>query len=247
MGDLHRSRCWQGFVGVEASLLAPVVNHGGGGASYHFAQGGAIANSATTTSVNGAIVTPRIWAGVMGEDWGFGVRYWRFANTQGGIATPVGGTPVAGANDGLFNQSYLRLQTVDLEVIRRLYVNQSQIWLTGGVRYGQLTRTGIVSGTDTSAGAQSVSGTAWTGTGFNGVGPTVALYGWRAIGNTGSWSVFYGGRSSYLWDNNSASNLGVSASSTGGPTVGLSSTSTINNANAFLSASSIWACSTITA
>jgi hypothetical protein len=235
LGDC-RGRCWQSFVGVEASLLAPVMNHGGGGASYHYAEGANTRDSSRTGSVNGMIVTPRIWAGVMGEYWGFGVRYWRFANTQGGIETSNGGTFPAGANQGLFNQGYLRLQTVDLEVIRRLYVNESQVWLSGGVRYGQLTRNSIVSGANNDGPANTtVQGSAWTGTGFNGVGPTVALYGWRALGDSGSWNLFYGGRASYLWDNNSSSISGASAGASVAPSESQVNSVRVNNANAFVS------------
>jgi hypothetical protein len=231
MGDC-RNRCWQGFIGVEAALLAPVVNHGGGNTSYNFTTtvGGAPTanNTYTTSSVNGMIVTPRIWAGLMGECWGVGVRYWRFANGIGGgaLAGANGNFPL-GANAGLYNQSYLQLQTFDLEAIRRIQHCDGQIWLSAGARYGQLNRTGAVSGIESIGGGSVFSASSFTNTGFNGVGPTVALYGWRPLGCDGCWNLFYGGRASYLWD---GSVSGVAASSATFTSGGAGATS-FNNAS----------------
>ncbi len=212
MGDC-RNRCWQGFIGVEAALLAPIQNHGGGGANYNLNNSlGAPTGTYTSSSVNGMIVTPRIWAGLMGECWGVGVRYWRFANGAGGAVLPSGGAVFPqGANLGLNNQSYLQLQTFDLEAIRRIQHCDGQVWLSVGARYGQFNRNSTISGVD-AIGGTTFTGTAFTGTGFNGVGPTVAMYGWRPIGCDGCWNLFYGGRASYLWDGNGTALAGTSAS-----------------------------------
>ena len=59
MGDC-RNRCF--FAGVEAALLAPITNHGGGGASYALTNAGVGGATSTysTNSVNGMIVTPHL-------------------------------------------------------------------------------------------------------------------------------------------------------------------------------------------
>jgi hypothetical protein len=227
-----RSRNW--FVGVEAALLAPVLNHGGGGASYAMTNtNGVTTNTYNSNSVNGMIVTPRIWAGVMGQCWGVGVRYWRFDNSNGGgTITPA----TLGGNLGLFNQNALRLQTFDLEVIRRIsYCDGGQVWLSAGARYGQFTRNGIVSGADLTGGS-TFTGTAWAGTGFNGVGPTFAIYGWRPI-SCSNWNLFYGARGSYLWDGSSSAAAGTTASvgnNFGGAASANAAFTSIGTANAFV-------------
>ena len=143
----------------------------------------------------------------MGECWGVGVRYWRFDNSNGGgTLTPPSGI----ANEGLFTMNTLRLQTFDLEAIRRVCCCNSQVWFSAGARYGQFIRNGIVSGADLTGG-NLYTGSAWSGTGFNGVGPTFALYGWRPIGCDGCWNLFYGGRFSYLWSGNGSAVAGTTA------------------------------------
>ena len=59
-GRLPPARCF--FAGVEAALLAPVINHGGGSASYTLTQAGVggATNSISSNSVNGMIVTPHL-------------------------------------------------------------------------------------------------------------------------------------------------------------------------------------------
>ena len=102
-------------------------------------------NSYNASSANGMVVTPRLWMGLMGECWGVGVRYWRFADGAGGSTFPTG------TNQGLFSQGFLKLQTFDLEAIRRIYYGNSQLWFTVGARYAQLSHGTSISSTDFSA------------------------------------------------------------------------------------------------
>lgn len=192
-----RNRCWQPFVGIEAVLLAPVTNKGGGGDSYAFNTGllGATGTTYNASSVNGMIVTPRIWAGVMGECWGVGVRYWRFSNTSGGETATLGPT------SSIFQQGALKLQTFDLEAIRRFCCCGNQCWVTFGARYAQFNRNSTIQAENSYAGS-IYTGAASSGAGFNGVGPTVAIYGLKPIGCS-CWNLFYSARGSYLFDNNS--------------------------------------------
>ncbi len=192
-----RGSCLTPFVGVEAAFLAPVMNHGGGGSSYGFSGTGVSTTSISTSSVNGMVVTPRLWLGVMGPCWGVGVRYWRFSNGNGDPG------PATGANEGLFNQSFLRLQTLDLEAIRRIPCCGRNLWFSAGVRFGQFTRNNSISGAELLGGNTYVA-SAFTGTGFNGVGPTVGLYGLHPICCCSNWNVFYGGRFSVLFDGSSS-------------------------------------------
>jgi hypothetical protein len=205
-----RNRCWQPFIGVEAVLLAPVTNKGGGGDTYGFGTynfnpaavgvgnpiGAPIAATTNySSSVNGLVVTPRIWMGVMGECWGFGVRYWRFANSSGGE------TAALGPGSSVFQQGALKLQTFDLEAIRRFCCCGNQFWISGGVRYGQFERNSTVQAFNY-AGPLTFTGAASSGSGFNGVGPTIAIYGLKPIGCS-CWNLFYSARGSYLYSDNS--------------------------------------------
>ena len=169
----------------------------------------------------------------MGECWGVGVRYWRFDNSNGGGTIT---NPTAGGNQGLFSANTLRLQTLDVEAIRRVCCCNHQVWLSGGFRYGQFVRNGIVSGADVTGG-NLYTGSAWTGTGFNGIGPTVALYGWRPIGCGGCWNLFYGGRVSYLWSDSGSAVAGTTAgvgNNLGGAATANASVGSGGNANAFI-------------
>jgi hypothetical protein len=196
MGDCRRYL--QPFIGVEALFLAPTQNTGGG-ATYSVFNGSPTTpgTSYNSSSANGMIVTPRLWMGIMGECWGVGVRYWRFANGAGGSVFP------AGTNQGLASGGFLKLQTFDLEAIRRIYYGNSQLWLSVGSRYAQFNHGSSISSTDVIGGGFYTASSA-SGSGFNGTGITTGLYGLTPIGCS-CWNLFYGGRVSYLWDTSAGS------------------------------------------
>jgi hypothetical protein len=226
LGDC-RNRCWQPFVGVEAVLLAPVQNHGGGGTDYSFTSL-TTTNTYSTSSVNGMTVTPRLSMGVMGETWGLGFRYWRFNNTQGGETSPLG------PGSSVFTQGVLKLQTFDLEAIRRFYYGNSQLWFSGGVRYAQFSRQSDIQATNI-FGPSTNTGAASSGAGFNGTGITSGVFGLTPIGSSG-WNLFYGGRTSILWDGSSSAFAQTNAASTFGPfsNSAAHSASGSGNGNAFV-------------
>jgi hypothetical protein len=203
MGDCRRYL--QPFVGVEALFLAPTQNTSGG-TNYSVFNGSPTTptNSYNSSSASGMIVTPRLWMGVMGECWGVGVRYWRFADGAGGSTFP------SGTNQGLFSQSFLKLQTFDLEGIRRFYYGNSQLWLSVGARYAQFSRGSSTSSTDV-FGGNFYSASAASGAGFNGTGITTGLFGLTPIGCS-CWNLFYGGRVSYLWDSSAGAVAQTNAS-----------------------------------
>ncbi|HEX4145797.1 MAG TPA: hypothetical protein VHY91_19990 [Pirellulales bacterium] len=209
LGDCRRG--FQTFVGVEALFLAPTQNTGGG-TNYSVFNGSPTTptNSYNSSSVSGMIVTPRLWLGIMGECWGVGVRYWQFNNGAGGPVFP------SGTNAGLASAGFLKLQTFDLEAIRRIYYGNSQLWFSVGSRYAQFSHGSSISSTDFIGGGTATASAA-SGAGFNGTGITTGLFGLTPIGCS-CWNLFYGGRVSYLWDTSAGAFAQSSAafSSSGG-------------------------------
>jgi hypothetical protein len=185
-----RSRFWQPFVGVEAVFLAPIHNTGGGGANYTFNDPTAT-TSFTASNGNGMVVTPRLWLGMIGQRWGIGFRYWGFSNDPGGGQFPDNPT-----SQGVFTQGVLKLQTFDFDVIRRFQFDDHQLWLTVGLRQAGFARNSTASSSDIlNNGFYSAS--ASSSSRFNGFGITTSLYGLSPLGSS-DWSLFYGGRVSYL-------------------------------------------------
>ena len=133
-------RTLQPYVILESVFLAPIHNTGGSVADYTFTGNGTA--STNTKSVNGMIVTPRIALGVMGQRWGLGVRYWTFENDQGSDSFPTA------TSQGVFAQSLLKIQTFDLEGIRRIEYEDRKLWFSFGVRYAGFVRTSAVASND---------------------------------------------------------------------------------------------------
>ncbi len=201
MGECRR-RVWTPFAGIETVFLAPVHNTGGGGASYSFSEGSNSANY-QASSANGMVATPRIWLGLMGDRWGVGVRYWSFGNDPGYEQFP------SGTSQGVYRQGVLRMQTFDLEAIRRFQFADQQLWFTVGTRQAQFSRQSTVSSADYFS--QGVySATASSGASFDGVGVTASINGLRPIGLS-HWNLFYSLRASYLFAGSSSAFAQTSA------------------------------------
>jgi hypothetical protein len=188
MGQWRRLYC-QPFVGIETVFLAPIHNTGAN-TNYTFNDPTAT-TSYTASNGNGMVLSPRIWIGLMGQRWGLGVRYWSFANDPGGLQYPNNPT-----SEGVFSQGVLKLQTFDFEAIRRFQFDNHQLWLTVGLRQAEFARNSIVSASDV-FGNGLYSASASASSRFSGLGITTSLYGLSRLGPS-DWSLYYGGRASYL-------------------------------------------------
>ena len=126
------------------------------------------------------------------------------------------------------------MQTFDLEAIRRLNYGNSQLWFSGGVRYAQFSRESNVQGANSFGGSTNI-GTASSGAGFNGTGITSGVFGLTPLGSSG-WNLFYGGRTSVLWDGSSSAFAQTNAATNFGPfsTSATNSARGSGNGNAFI-------------
>ncbi|HTU26709.1 MAG TPA: hypothetical protein VMF30_14975 [Pirellulales bacterium] len=192
------------FVGIETVFLAPVHNTGGGGANYSF-DNGATTVSYNASSANGMVVTPRIWVGLTNDRWGVGFRYWGLSNNPAGAEFP------GSTSQGVYSDAQLKLQTFDLEAIRRFqFDNDQQLWFTVGARYAQFSRFSSISSGDIFNHGLYLASAA-SGARFIGAGITASVYGMTPLGES-KWNLFYGGRVSYLGSGTSSAFATSSAS-----------------------------------
>ena len=145
------------------------------------------------------IATPRITLGYQGECWGVDVRYWRMQDP-----TEVN-TLACQSWTGADQQACFRAETLDLEVTRLFCWGETQMQWAFGVRYGEFEQSTSLAAYQL-CGNDVYAGYANARVAFGGVGLTTALTGVRPIG-CGNFNLFYSGRISLLWDNNTVSSV----------------------------------------
>jgi hypothetical protein len=221
-----RSGLWRPLIGAEMVFLAPVHNTGGS-ANYSFTDG-TTTSTYNASNAGGMVASPRLTLGVMGDRWGVAVRYWDLNNAGGGGFFP--NRP----SQGVYSFGALRLETFDLEAVRRFQLENQQMWFTVGVRQAQFSRDNSVTASDFYSHALYFA-SANSDSRFSGVGVTASLSGLRPIRETG-WDLFYSGRVSYLSLASSSAFAQSSASytSSGGAGSWNDPTGTIGNGDAFI-------------
>ena len=166
------------FAGFELTILKPHVGHLVGSTP-------PLGSSSDLTSDFDYDVAPRVFIGHERSDGlGFLATYWQFDHSTD-PSSPLG--IVTG----------LELHTLDLEVTNHVEFWGSDMWLTGGVRYGKLEQAYRVAGLGGALAFES-----------EGVGPTLGARLSRALGHTG-WDLFASGRASFLLTDNSISITGT--------------------------------------
>src|SRR5690606_34035047 len=129
-------------------------------------------------------VAPRVFIGHERSDGlGFVATYWQHDHSTDPSST-------LGVVTGL------ELHTLDLEVTNHVRFWGSDVWRTGGVRYGKLEQ------------AYSITGLGALAFESEGVGPTLGARVSRALGRTG-WDLFASGRASFLLTDNEISLTGL--------------------------------------
>jgi len=211
----QQQRRWRPYAGVAATFLAPSHNTGGGSAILigNYATGTTtLDRSATDRQMN---ISPRLWLGVQGENWGAVVRYWNWSSLVGGLSEPGAVLPVAGSA-GSFTQNSLHLQTLDAEITRYLRANRSDVWFSIGFRYAAFQRSSSLMDTSrVGTTPMLINSSGMESTNFYGGGLTGGLFGKTPIGSSNlSW--IYSGRMAVVWDPSSKS-LAMSDVIYGGP------------------------------
>jgi hypothetical protein len=194
--------------GVEAVFLSPHQNHHA--LNYYLENTTSVVEHLSTqeADVDGLYLTPRIWLGYQGECWGFQTRYWRMSEPGQDIL------PQDDAGTGYTNSSVFKAETFDIEATRLVCFGKTRNVLSGGLRYGELKQDMSLSVVDVISDVGVYTGTALSRHQFSGVGPTVALTGYRPIGCENV-SVFYSVRGSWLFDDDARNYVQTRASYAG--------------------------------
>jgi hypothetical protein len=94
--------------------------------------------SANSADVDSFYISPRIWLGIQGCEWGTQVRYWHMNVGEFNFDEFFDnhGSPNLGVPDAsYFASGRLDAYTIDWEITRRFCVHDCQMVLSGGVRY----------------------------------------------------------------------------------------------------------------
>jgi hypothetical protein len=185
---------------VEASFLIPDINTSG--ATYEsedFTNPKFDTFTSFSTSIDSVYLTPRIWLGVQGCEWGVVTRYWHLRANEGdhdGFLDILGWE---GAIDtGAFMFSQLDAYTVDFEVTRRFCFADTDLLFSVGARTASIEHfegvTGITDTTDALINGYGRSYRASRGTGI-----VLGLYGRKPVFCNSCVNWYYNLRWSALW------------------------------------------------
>ena len=126
-------------IGVEATWLHPDLNN----VAPTFAVEDVTFDRSTSFSANSAdvdsfYISPRIWLGIQGCEWGTLVRYWHMQAAEfnfDGYFDNDGSSAYGVPDASYFATGRLDAYTIDWEITRRFCVHDCQMVLSGGVRY----------------------------------------------------------------------------------------------------------------
>ncbi len=181
-----------------------------------------VETSSTLGSTDGSLlVGPRITLGVQGCKWGFVGRYWNASNWVTGFTPSNPAVPTAGITsfDGF------KAYTFDLEVQRRFFAGDWQLYGFGGARHASVNNDrslNVTSFGGLPAAAGDTASTSFASQQFNGTGITFGLWGLRPIGCCDSpFKFYFANRYSFLWGTGDAvsqtsATAGLAATSTNG-------------------------------
>jgi len=191
--------------GVEATFLNPDFNDGWGQfGAIEFADNREDVVSTSQDDVDSIYMSPRIWVGVQGCKWGANVRYFHLRANEGSY-DPVLGTdgewdgPGCGINDfGYDSCNALEAYTIDLEITRRVCLNDCWMQFSAGVRHAELQHDASLFGAALADDSQ-IFGFAESHRSSRGTGIVLGWYGRRPIFPCSCIHWFYNARWSALW------------------------------------------------
>lgn len=129
------------IMGVEATWLHPDLNDRSPSLTVEdetFVPTRVTAFSADSADVDSFYISPRIWMGIQGCQWGTVVRYWHMQAAEFNYDSffDKNGTYDSGIpNASYFASGRLDAYTIDWELTRRFCVHNCEMMLSGGVRY----------------------------------------------------------------------------------------------------------------
>ena len=164
-----------------------------------------ISPTASSFNSSGLAVSPRLTLGKQINDcWGIQFRYWDFRLRDGfGSNAPfpaVGTQPDLGIVAG--NDS-LHAYTLDLEATRCFCFRGHNVLGTLGVRHASLDHSQGLTAFGQTVGGDSFTLTSLNAIGMDGTGLTSSLFTTRPLQKNCCWSIYGGGRTSYLFGNSS--------------------------------------------
>ncbi len=210
-GYSNSSNCPHWVVGTEVVWLAPCQSDRAVTFNTYVSSTPASSYTSGAAGLDGLYATPRIWLGYQGETWGAVVRYWRMSEGKGYVDLDT--FPSA---NGYYANNFFKAETADVELTRKFCWRDTKNILSFGLRYAELAQTDSVSVTEL-VGSDIYSGAAFSRSEFSGVGPTIALTGWKPMDECGHLHFFYSARGSFLWDDDAFNGVETRASYVGSP------------------------------
>jgi len=201
--------------GVEATFLWPDANNDD--AVFEFEDDYRdvdVAYSSEFGATDSMCLTPRLWLGVQGCQWGTNVRYWHLRG-NGRAYDPALDDDADDwshnnfdwntlADTGFFSDSQLDAYTIDWELTRRFCLGNCASQASFGVRYGSIDFSNSITGVSLDDDARHV-GYARSDTYTRGTGVVMGLYGRKPLFPCSCVHWFYNARWSVIWGPTSTS------------------------------------------
>jgi hypothetical protein len=201
--------------GVEATFLWPDANNDD--AVFEFEDDERdidVANTSEFGAVDSMCLTPRIWLGVQGCEWGTNVRYWHLRGNGRAYDPALDNDQDdwshsnfdwdTAPDTGFFSDSQLDAYTVDWELTRRFCIGSCASQASLGVRYGSVNFTDSITGLSLDDDARHV-GYARSDTYSRGTGVVMGLYGRKPLFPCSCVHWFYNARWAVMWGPTSTS------------------------------------------
>jgi hypothetical protein len=192
--------------GVEATFLNPDLNTDGVSVDFEIIDPERH-NICSTLSddLDSIYVSPRIWLGVQGCNWGANLRYWHLQASEGSYDPSIGGLGTwddydCGVPDFGFNScSRLEAYTIDLELTRRFCLNDCAMQAAMGVRHAEIEHSESLWALANSDVNGLFTGMARANRLSRGTGLMFGLYGRKPVFPCSCVHWFYNARWSALW------------------------------------------------
>jgi hypothetical protein len=228
--------------GVEATFLNPDLNEGA--ASFgviEFADEREDVVSTSNDDVDSIYMAPRIWVGVQGCLWGANLRYFHLRANEGSYDPTLGSNgewdgPGCGIVDfGYDSCNALEAYTIDLEITRRVCLNDCWMQFSAGVRHAELQHDASLFGAALADDSQ-VFGFSEAHRSTRGTGIVLGWYGRRPIFPCSCIHWFYNAHWSALWGpTNTAAETGVMLAVTSTDPDAVGTAGSVNNASTHVS------------
>ena len=192
--------------GVEATFLNPDLNTDGVSIDYEeFTPERHNICSTLSDDLDSVYMSPRIWLGVQGCNWGTNLRYWHLQASEGSYDPSIGGLGDwddfdCGVPDFGFNTcSRLEAYTIDLELTRRFCLNDCAMQAAMGIRHAEIDHNETLWALANSDLNGLFTGTARANRLSRGTGLMFGLYGRKPVFPCSCVHWFYNARWSALW------------------------------------------------